>query len=586
MALYHFSFGHIKRTAGHTAIEATAYRAGEKLYDAYYGETQDYSRKKGVVATKIYAPDYVPERLRDRQTLWTEVEFNEHRKDAQLAYSLDIALQNELTMEENIELLDRFVTEEMVPIGMIVDVAIHNPGRGKHGIPNPHGHLSAPMRPFLESGEWGIKQHMEYVLDENGERIRKPNGKYKTIAVSETGWNDPALLEHWRERWAELVNLKFEEKGLSCRIDHRSNEARGITDAPQVHEGSAVRRMEAKGVRTDKGTWNRWVSKTNDMIQRILSAIREISGWMKEVRDEIKRLEDPTVSDMVMRYHSHSDEVANTYDHGVQNAKKTNMKQMNKACNYLMTNKITTPEELEALLEKKEKSLAGKDKDIEDLKKKAADYRELITALENYEKYKPVFDQSQKIHFKGKKEQFQKEHRKELNQYHKAKRRLEPYLVEGSMDAARAVWEEKIEAIKEDITKKSEDAELVSLKDELEILKYIKDSIDYCINPNGGSGGGSGDGGDSGQPIKPDKDTEAEMQKKQSEEKAQAEAQRQQAEQLACQTRQIAQKEKKRERISLRGRIQDKQEIVREYDRTHQYVARDNKRKRDENNLS
>ena len=515
MALFHFSLRHIKRTAGHTAIAAAAYRAGEKLYDAYYGETQDYSRKKGVVATKIYAPDYVPERLLDRQTLWTEVEFNEHRKDAQLAYSLDIALQNELTLEENIELLDRFVTEEMVPIGMIVDVAIHKPDRGKHGIPNPQGHLSAPMRPFLGSGEWGIKQHMEYVLDESGERIRKPNGKYKTIAVSETGWNDPALLEHWRERWAELVNQKFEEKGLTCRIDHRSNEARGITDAPQVHEGSAVRRREAKGLRTDKGTWNRWVSKTNDVIRRILSVIREISGWMQEKRDEIKRLEDPTVYDMVMRYHSHRDEVANTYDHGVQNAKKTNMKQMNKACNYLMENNITTPEELEALLEKKEKSLAGKDKDIEDLKKKAADYRELITALENYEKYKPVFDQSQKIHFKGKKEQFKQEHRKELNQYHKAKRKLEPYLVEGSMDAARAVWEEKIEAIEADITKKSEDADLTALKDELEILKYIKDSIDYCINPNGGSGGEGGNSGGSGQPIKRDKDAEVEKQKKQ-----------------------------------------------------------------------
>ena len=42
MALYHFSLGHIKRTAGHTAIAAAAYRAGEKIYDAYYGETQDY----------------------------------------------------------------------------------------------------------------------------------------------------------------------------------------------------------------------------------------------------------------------------------------------------------------------------------------------------------------------------------------------------------------------------------------------------------------------------------------------------------------------------------------------------------------
>lgn len=344
--------------------------------------------------------------------------------------------------------------------------------------------------------------------------------------------------------------------------------------------------MEAKGVGTDKGTWNRWVSKTNDMILRILSAICEISGWMKEVRDEIKCLEDPTVSDMVMRYHSHRDEVANTYDHGVQNAKKTNMKQMNKACNYLMENNITTPEELEALLAKKEESLTGKNKDVEDLKQKVTDYRELITALENYEKYKPVFDQSQKIHFKGKKEQFQKEHRKELNQYHKAKRRLEPYLVEGSMDAARAVWEEKIEAIEADITQKSEDADLTALKDELEILKYIKDSIDYCINPNGEDGGGSGEGDGSGQITKPDKDDEAEKQRKQAEEQAQAEAQRQQTEQLACQTRQIAQKEKKSERISLRGRIQDKQEIVREYDRTHQYGARDNKRKRDENNLS
>ncbi|MCR5127336.1 MAG: DUF3987 domain-containing protein [Lachnospiraceae bacterium] len=344
--------------------------------------------------------------------------------------------------------------------------------------------------------------------------------------------------------------------------------------------------MEAKGVRTDKGTWNRWVSNTNDMIQRILSAIREISGWMKEVRDEIKRLEDPTVSDMVMRYHSHRDEVVNTYTHGVQNARKTNMKQMNKACNYLMENSITTPEELEVLLAKKEKSLAGKDKDIEDLKKKKDDYRELITALENYEKYKPFFDQSQKIHFKGKKEQFQKEHRKELNQYHKAKRRLEPYLVEGSMDAAREVWEEKIEAIEADITKKSEDADLTALKDELEILKYIKDSINYCINPNGGSGGGSGDGGDSRQPVKPDKDAEAEKQKKQVEEQVQAEAQRQQAEQLARQAHQTIQKEKKSERISLKERIRDKQEIVREYDRSHQYVAKDNQRKRDENNLS
>ena len=82
---------------------------------------------------------------------------------------------------------------------------------------------------------------------------------------------------------------------------------------------------------------------------------------------------------------------------------------------------------------------------------------------------------------RDKKEQFHQEHRKELNQYHKAKRRLEPYLVEGSMDAARTVWEEKIEAIEVDISTMSNDTEFTALKEELEILKYIKDSmLGYC----------------------------------------------------------------------------------------------------------
>ena len=50
--------------------------------------------------------------------------------------------------------------------------------------------------------------------------------------------------------------------------------------------------------------------------------------------------------------------------------------------------------------------------------------------------------------------------------------------------------------------------------------------------------------------------------------------------------KQASDKEKKRERISLQGRLHEKKEIIREYDRTHQYGTRDNKRKRDENNLS
>lgn len=57
-----------------------------------------------MVFTEILTPEYVPERLSDRETLWNEVEQIEKSKRAQLAYSFDIALQNELTLDENIEL--------------------------------------------------------------------------------------------------------------------------------------------------------------------------------------------------------------------------------------------------------------------------------------------------------------------------------------------------------------------------------------------------------------------------------------------------------------------------------------------------
>ena len=51
----------------------------------------------------------------------------EKNKKAQLAYNFDIALQNELTMEENITLARRFVQEHFVNKGMIADLAVGCP---------------------------------------------------------------------------------------------------------------------------------------------------------------------------------------------------------------------------------------------------------------------------------------------------------------------------------------------------------------------------------------------------------------------------------------------------------------------------
>ena len=91
-----------------------------------------------------------------------------------------------------------------------------------------------------------------YVLDEEGNRIRDANGKYVFNAVPTTDWGSPETLEHWREAWAEMCNAKFAEKGLDVRIDHRSYERQGVDLLPTIHEGATVRAMEKKGIAPER----------------------------------------------------------------------------------------------------------------------------------------------------------------------------------------------------------------------------------------------------------------------------------------------------------------------------------------------
>ena len=91
MALFHLSVTQTKRSAGQSAIASAAYRAGERLYSEYYGEYSDYTRKGGVIYSDILLPSHAPPEYADRQTLWNAVEKAERGKNAQLAYSFDIA---------------------------------------------------------------------------------------------------------------------------------------------------------------------------------------------------------------------------------------------------------------------------------------------------------------------------------------------------------------------------------------------------------------------------------------------------------------------------------------------------------------
>ena len=204
IALYHFHVTQIKRSAGQSAVAAAAYRSGEKLHSEYYGEDSDYTRKGGVICSEILLPPQAPPSFSDRETLWNAVEKVERGKRAQLAYSFDIALQNEFSMEENINLARQFLLDNFVSRGMVVDFAIHSPDKEDGGISNPHFHVMCPIRPIEQDGKWGNKQRREYVLDEHinftfpkyNVRYIAVNDHFDTIDPNSTD-SDIAGIKNW-----------------------------------------------------------------------------------------------------------------------------------------------------------------------------------------------------------------------------------------------------------------------------------------------------------------------------------------------------------------------------------------------------
>ena len=142
------------------------------------------------------------------------------------------------------------------------------------------------------------------MLDEEGNRIRDANGKYVFNAVPTTDWGSPETLEHWREAWAEMCNAKFAEKGIDVRIDHRSYERQGVDLLPTIHEGATVRAMEKKGIRTEKGEFNRWIKATNAVIRDIKKKIALLFDWIAEAKAELAKPQEPNLVSLLNAYYT------------------------------------------------------------------------------------------------------------------------------------------------------------------------------------------------------------------------------------------------------------------------------------------
>ena len=112
---------------------------------------------------------------------------------------------------------------------------------------------------------------------------------------------------------------------------------------PTVHEGATVRAMEKKGIRTEKGEFNRWIKATNAVIRDIKKENRSPVRLDCRRKAELAKPQAPNLVSLLNAYYT--SRRAGAYS---QKGKVSNLKEMNETFNYLRANGIYSLEDLES----------------------------------------------------------------------------------------------------------------------------------------------------------------------------------------------------------------------------------------------
>ena len=435
IAIYHCSIKIVSRGKGKSAVAAAAYRSGEKLTNEWDGLTHDYTKKGGVVHSEILLPAHAPPAFSDRSTLWNSVELSEKSNNAQLAREVEIALPVELSREEQTRLVREYCSSQFVSKGMIADFNLHDTGGG-----NPHAHILLTMRPLDEKGAWLPKSKKEYVLDENGEKIRLPSGRYKTRKVDLVDWNNRENAEVWRRAWADLANEFLAQNNRPERIDHRSYERQGIDQLPTVHVGVAASQMEKKGIVTERGELNRSINAANRILREIRRLVRGLKDWIAELKERKAALlealaearaqaSEPTIPQLLARYmEQRGEERADWTSKGKLKGAVSDFNKVQAAMEFLRQKEISTVETLDRQLDGINETAVAIRDSMRKAERRIKDIDTLLSHIGNYEKYKPVYKEYAAIGWKKQKEKFAEAHRGELDAYLAAARYVKTHL--------------------------------------------------------------------------------------------------------------------------------------------------------------
>ena len=291
MAIYHLSVSNVSRASGSRATATLSYITGKRVHDERRGETYDYGRKERVLRVGTLLPEGAPAEFADPAVLFNAVELHETGRTARPAKKIVVALPREFTPRQRVQALEEYIRENLNADGYAATYAIHEDREGN----NPHAHILVANRQIdPATGGWArLKQRMEYVLDERGERVplidpetgrqktdKRGRRQWKRTSVSLNPLDRKAKLKALRESWANTCNARLDE---TARIDHRSLEDQGSDLEPTIHEGYAARAIERAGGVSERCQTNREIRRSNSLLTAVRAELGRIFDRLGEL---------------------------------------------------------------------------------------------------------------------------------------------------------------------------------------------------------------------------------------------------------------------------------------------------------------
>ena len=472
----------VQRSQRQSAIAAAAYQSGEKLFCEYDQEVKHYPEKRGIVHNEILLPANAPPEYADRNTLWNAAEAVEKQWNSQLARRWVLTIPREIPPDQYAVLVREFCEQQFVSKGMIADFAIHDPHPPGH---NPHAHVLLTMRAMDEHGKWLPKSRKVYDLDENGERIKLPSGRWKSHKEDTVDWNDQKYCEIWRHEWEVIQNRYLEANDRPERVDLRSYARQGLDKIPTVHMGPAVSQMEKRGIQTNIGNLNRDITAANRLMQSIRQMVRHLKGWIADLKEKkaalleaLREEKEPTLPEFLGKYLDlRREERTGWTSKGQLKGTVNDFNKVMDAIRYLREKELSTVESLDTYLNTVSEQAVSIRAEMKPKEKRMKEIDTLLSHIANFEAHKPVHAEYAAIRFKKPKEQFAAAHRDELDAYNAAVRYFKVHL-DGTKYSTKKLNEERTQLAGE-VSEYRE--RLSAVQEDVKILRDVRHWLNQVL---------------------------------------------------------------------------------------------------------